>query len=312
MASAPNTLFQRTRTAIRVAQLRRRLQLKGVSLFEFLREISRRPEPFSEYTARDLWDDPHIAERMLAYHLDSGVDAASRNHDFIDRSVGWIVRHFQLAPGACVADLGCGPGLYAERLSRSGLSVTGIDFSSNSIRYARETAEREGLDIDYIEANYLEFATDRRFDLVMMIMCDFCVLNPQQRAVMLENFRSMLAPDGAILLDVYGVPWFDERAESTTYAANLMDGFWSDAEYFGFMQTYKYREDLALLDKFTIVEHDRTRRICNWFQCFTPQGLESEFAEHGLQIAEYFGNVAGDPHDPEAPEFAVVAVPGSA
>jgi len=280
-------------------------------LFEFLQQVSRRPDPYSEYTARDLWNDPHTAERMLAYHLDPAVDAASRNHNFLDRSAEWIVSHFKLAPGACVVDFGCGPGLYAERLSRSGLRVTGIDFSSNSIRYARETSEREGSDIEYIEANYLDFATDRRFDLVMMIWCDFCALSPRQRAVMLDKFRSMLAPGGAILLDVYGVRMFDEREESTTYAPNLMDGFWSDAEYFGFMQSFKYQAEQLLLDKYTIVERDSTRWIYNWLQCFTPQSLESEFAEHDLQIAEYLGNVAGDSYDPEATEFAAVAVSGS-
>jgi hypothetical protein len=121
----------------------------------------------------------------------------------------------------------------------------------------------------------------------------------------------MLAPGGAILLDVYGVRMFDECEESTTYAPNLMDGFWSDAEYYGFMQTFKYEEAQLLLDRYAIVECDRTRWIYNWLQCFTPQSLESEFAEHGLQITEYFGNVAGEPYDPEATEFAVVAVSGS-
>jgi SAM-dependent methyltransferase len=280
-------------------------------LFEFLQEVSRRPEPFGEYTARDLWTDPHTAEQMLAYRLDTTVDAASRNHDFLDRSAEWIVSHFELAPGARVVDFGCGPGLYAERLSRSGLRVTGIDFSSNSIRYAREASEREGLDIEYIEADDLDFATDRRFDLVMMIMCDFCALSPQQRAVMLDKFRSMLAPGGSILLDVYGVPMFDEREESTTYAPNLMDGYWADAEYFGFVQSYKYQAERLILDKYTIVERDRTRWIYNWFQCFTPESLESEFAEHDLQIAKYLGNVAGGSYDLEATEFAVVAMPGS-
>ena len=287
------------------------MQVKGVPVFESLQQVSRRPDPFSDYTARDLWNDPHIAEQMLAYHLNSAVDVASRNQNFLDRSAEWIVSHFELASGACVADFGCGPGLYAERLSRFGLRVTGIDFSSNSIRFARESCKREGLDIEYIEANYLEFATARRFDLVMMIFCDFCALSPQQRAVMLEKFREMLAPGGAILLDLYGVRMFEQQEESITYAPNLMDGFWADAEYFGFKQTFKYEDVRLLLDKYTIVERDRTRWIYNWLQCFTPQSLESEFAEHDLQIAEYLGNVAGDSYDPEATEFAVVAMSGS-
>ncbi len=287
------------------------MQPRGTAVFDFLLEVNRRPEPFAEYTARDLWTDPHTSGQMLAYHLKETVDAASRNHAFLDRSADWIVSHFELESGAKVADFGCGPGLYAQRLATHGLDVTGIDFSANSLRHAREQASNAGLDIDYIEADYLGFESDRRFDLVMMIMCDFCALSPDQRAVLLRKFRSMLADGGAILLDVYGVRMFDEREESTTYAPNLMDGYWADAEYFGFVQSYKYQAAQVILDKYTIVERDRTRWIYNWFQCFTPESLESEFAEHDLQIAEYLGNVAGGSYDPEATEFAVVAMPGS-
>ena len=280
-------------------------------VYEFLMEINRRPAPFGEYTARELWTNPHTAGQMLAYHLDETVDAASRNHKFLDRSAAWIASHFGLAPGAKVADFGCGPGLYAQRLAREGLAVTGIDFSENSIRYARETAKAEGLDIEYVHADYLEFETDQRYDLMIMIMCDFCALSPDQRTLLLRKFRSMVADGGAILPDVYSPQMFDAREESATYERNLLDGFWSPDEYFGFLNTFKYDEERVLLDKYTIVERDRTRRIFNWLQCFTPSELEREFAECGLQVMERWGDVAGSVYHSEASEFAVVARTGS-
>jgi SAM-dependent methyltransferase len=276
-------------------------------VFDLLREIHRRPEPFGEYTARELWTDPHTSERMLACHLDETLDAASRNHAFLDRSVDWIVSHFELEPGAKVADFGCGPGMYAHRLAAHGLEVTGIDFSARSLAYAREQASNAGFGIDYVEADYLHYETDRRFDLIVMIMCDFCALAPDRRAVLLRKFRSMLADAGAILLDVYAPAMLDAREEGVTYARNLLDGFWSPDEYFGFLHTIKYDDRRLLLDKYTIVERDRTRHIFNWLQCFTPSELEEEFADCGLQVVERRGDVAGGAYDPGAPEFAVVA-----
>jgi SAM-dependent methyltransferase len=279
----------------------------GRSSFDFLLEVNRRPEPFAEYTARELWTDPHTSEQMLAYHLNETVDAASRNPAFLDRSADWIVSHFRLEPGARVADFGCGPGLYAQRLAALGLDVTGIDFSANSLGYAREQASTRGLAIKFIEADYLEFESTGTFDLVMMIMCDFCALSRDQRTLLLREFRSMLADGGAILLDVYSPQMFDSREETATYARDLLDGFWSADEYFGFLSTFKYDEERLLLDKYTIVERDRTRRIFNWLQCFTPLEVESEFAACGLQVVERFRDVAGDEYDPDGTEFAVVA-----
>lgn len=34
-----------------------------------------------------FWDDDRISEQMLKAHLDPRVDAASRRHDFIRRSI---------------------------------------------------------------------------------------------------------------------------------------------------------------------------------------------------------------------------------
>jgi SAM-dependent methyltransferase len=49
-------------------------------------------------------------------------DAASRRPDTIDRSVDWLSNHLNLRRGGRVLDLGCGPGLYAERLAGPGMS----------------------------------------------------------------------------------------------------------------------------------------------------------------------------------------------
>ena len=154
-------------------------------MFEELERINCRPEPFAFYTASDLWTDAYTSKQMLTYHLNEEVDLSSRNTAFIDRSVEWIASTFSLEAGTKVADFGCGPGLYAQRLAQQQADVTGIDFSKRSIQYAREEAIREGLSISYVHQNYLTFETEDRFDLIVMIMCDFCALSPSQRRQLL-------------------------------------------------------------------------------------------------------------------------------
>ncbi len=276
-------------------------------MFDFLCQVNRRPEPFSAYTASDLWTDPHTSRKMLAYHLDPTVDAASRSHDFIDRSTRWIVSRFDLQAGVTVADFGCGPGLYAQRLALSGAAITGIDFSANSLAHAREIALSEDLAIDYVEADYLTFSSKKSFDLILMIMCDFCALSPQQRAGLLQRFRAHLAPGGSILLDVYSPVMFDSREETALYAPGLLNGFWSADEYFGFLNTFKYDDRRLLLDKYTIVEQKRTFEVFNWLQCFAPAELEKEFGDNGLKVTELRGDVAGSAFNEERSEFAVIA-----
>ena len=161
-------------------------------MFEELEKINTRPKPFEFYTASDLWTDEHTSEMMLSFHLNEDIDVSSRNAAFIDRSVEWIASAFEIGAGTKVADFGCGPGLYATRLARMQADVTGIDFSKRSIEYARQVATKEGLAINYVNQNYLEFETDERYHLVLMIMCDFCALSPDQRKKMLTKTQQSL------------------------------------------------------------------------------------------------------------------------
>jgi SAM-dependent methyltransferase len=282
-------------------------QTERVTMFHELEKINERPGPFEVYTARDLWTGEHTSRRMLEYHLDGTVDAASRNTDFINRSADWIARHFGLDENSDVIDFGCGLGLYTSRFASSGAKVTGIDFSRRSLEYASGEAKRNGLDIRYIHSDYLEYDTDERFDLVTMIMCDFAALSPLQRSRLLGKFRSLLKQGGSVLLDVYTLGYFNSRREEAIYEFNQLDGFWSGEDYYCFVNRFKYEAEKLLLDKYTIVARTWTRQVYNWLQCFSEQSIREEFARHGLPVGELYSSVAGDAYDPRSHEMAVVA-----
>ena len=112
---------------------------------------------------------------------------------------------------------------------------------------------------------------------------------------------------GSVLLDVYSMTAFEEHEERAMYRANLLDGFWSPDKYYGFLNTFKYKNEKVVVDKYTIVEKTRTRTVYNWFQYFSPEDLEKEFSECGFTIENLYSYVAGASFDPRNKEFAVVA-----
>jgi cyclopropane fatty-acyl-phospholipid synthase-like methyltransferase len=275
-------------------------------MFDQLEKINSRPDPFEFYTAAELWTDDLTSKQMLACHLNTDIEVSSRRGAFIDQSVAWIGSHFNVGTGTRIADFGCGLGLYANRLAKLGASITGIDFSERSIEHARRVAAQAGLKVAYVKQNYLEFETEDCFDIILMIMCDFCALSPAQRKTMLEKFQVMLAPGGSVLLDVYSLNAFKQREEGTSYGMNLLDGFWSPWRYFGFLNTFKYDEAKVVLNKYTIVEEERVRTVYNWLQYFSPESLQSEFEKARFTRHEFYGNVAGSPFAESASEFAIV------
>jgi len=289
-------------------------------MFEELEKIKARPKPFEFYTAIDLWTDEHTSKQMLSFHLNEEIDVSSRNAAFIDRSIEWISSNFNIGAGKRIADFGCGPGLYAARLAKKQADVTAIDFSKRSIQYAQEVADKDRLNIHYVNQNYLEFETEDRFDLILMIMCDFCALSPTQRREVLRKFRKILKPTGSVFLDVYSLNAFEEREEIARYEANILEreeiaryeanilnGFWSPNNYYGFLDTFKYEREKVVLDKYTIIESDRIRTVYNWLQYFSPKEIEDEFVECGFKIENFYSDVAGTPYEPQSNEFAVVA-----
>jgi len=275
-------------------------------LFETLQRISQRPEVYSRYTTDALWSSPDISEMMLRYHLDGDVDLASRRTEFVEESLAWITATFGVGSGSRVIDLGCGPGLYTNRIARTGAQVTGVDISPRSIDYAREQAQSDGLDIDYRLGDYLDLDIEPGYDLATMIMCDFCAMSPEQRGRLLRRVGELLAPGGAFLFDVYSVAYFETWEEMAAYGAGMMDGFWSAEPYYGFQNTFKYEAEKVVLEQYLIVERERSTEYYNWFQHYDVASLTAEVEAAGLVVDGVLGDVAGETFEPSLPEFAVV------
>lgn len=240
---------------------------------------------------------------MLEYHLNQETDLASRPFDVIDRVVGWIDDQVGLA-GKRVCDLGCGPGLYAQRFNECGAEVTGVDFSAHSLEYARAQAKQK---IRYLEADYLSDNLPDGFDLISLIYCDLCVLSPAQRKILLRRMWQMLDSGGQLVLDVAGMGSFDKKQEMTVLENNLMGGFWAATDYVGVQQSFVYPQQLLSLDRYLIVEPGESWQIFNWFQHFTPKSIEAELMAAGFEIDLMVGDLSGKPLDSNGEYIGVIA-----
>lgn len=276
-------------------------------MFKNLDKIYKKPQLFSAYTTQKMWDDDYVSKKMLDMHLNQEIDSASRSHDFIKNSALWITNEFALDETKTICDLGCGPGLYTEEFAKTGAKVTGIDFSKNSIAYAKKHAKDQNLKIDYIYQNYFEFESKEKFDLMVMIFCDFCVLNPKQRTQLLKKIASLLKDDGIFLFDVFTPSLFNKISENSIVEKNGMDKFWSNKPYYMFFNTFKYYEEKAFLDKYTIIKQDDSvLEIYNWIKCYTETEISKELKKAKLKVKKVYANVAGSPKKINSQEIALV------
>ena len=275
-------------------------------MFKELEEINSSPAPFQFYTADTLWTDNHISKKVIESHLNEDIEVSIQNREFINHSVDWIVTHFGIEKNRRVADFGCGMGTYATQLAEKGADVTGIDFSEMFIQHAKEVAKQKEMDINYVLQDSLEFETEERFDLITLLLCDFCALSPSQRKTMLKKFYKFLKPDGSVLIDVYSLNAFNQREEAETYEHSRLNGFWSPENYYCFQNTFKYDEEKVVLDKYTIIEKERTRIAYNWLQYYSEDSLRKEFEENGFNVEGFYSDVTGTTTSPESLEIVII------
>ncbi len=276
------------------------------NIYNELTQITSRPRPFQNYNAKKLWADEHISKQMLAFHLDPTNDIASRRASLINKVVAFLTAKLKIRPGSSLIDYGCGPGLYCHRFAKAGVKVTGVDFSERSLKYARAQARKARLNINYIEANYLQFKAKGPFDVATLIYQDFCALPPSQRKVLLASIRRSLTNDGFLVFDVYLKTAFKQRQEGTQFKKNLQGGFWSARKYYEFLQTFVYRKECVLLDKYTIIERNGIKTVYNWLEYFDLAKLKKELAASGFRVVNAYADLTGRALNKTSHEMAVI------
>jgi len=265
-------------------------------------EALRRPKPYQP--GAPLWTHPHIAAEMLKAHLAPDTDAASYKPDTIDAICNHLISALHLAPDSRVVDLGCGPGLYCRHLASRGLAVTGIDFSENSITYAKTLCAKESA--QFRLASYLEPIGENAFDAALLISQDYGVLAPDVRATLLANLHAALAQGGYFAMDVPTLAAYTARqgkADNTWEAAE--NGFWRSHAYLTLHAVHLYPEQSALCDLFAVLDDEVTvYRI--WQTYFSLVALQREMVNAGFVVEAVWSNLKGETWREDSPVMGVL------
>ena len=255
-----------------------------------LHQAARKP-PLYEKGNAEMWTDPYVSKKLLEIHLDPETDSASRTSVNIERTLE-LITGFCPESRMSILDLGCGPGIYLERLAELGHRCTGVDFSENSIAYAKGQAKQKQLEINYLCHDYLDLGFESQFDLVILIYTDLGVLLPDERSRLLKNIHRALKSEGILIFDVVNERNGERkfREENTwTYAPG---GFWKDEPYMEVAAGYHYPEAKVFLRQHTIM--DESENIVNyrfWMHYFSPGDIDQILGEHGFTATEEFDRI---------------------
>lgn len=128
--------------------------------------------------------------------------------------------------GVSALDLGCGTGRMAGRLLEAGHPVTAVDFSDNMLAAAAKNAP--GAELVKAELEEVpETLAGRQFDCIYAAY-SLHHLPDERKYALLEKLRTMLKPEGVIVL---GDVSFPDREGMEAVKEAYEDG-WDDSEFY--------------------------------------------------------------------------------
>ena len=275
-------------------------------LFAGLAASAQRPRLFQPGEAL-FWDDPHISRSMLAAHLNSEFDGASRRTETIELTVSHLLASSLLRPGDKVLDLGCGPGLYSSRLCQRGIHVTGIDISKRSVEYAQNRATELGLDINYICADFFELAYKEAFDAVLQIYGELCTFSDSARNRLLRIIHRALKKDSLFVFDV-STRTLRRREGLKNGWYFSKGGFWQPNRHIVLEEGYDYPENDTWLDQYTVIDEDGTMKIYRiWFHDYSLSSITKVLEDNGFEVVEVWNSLTGEAYQEGGDWLAIAA-----
>lgn len=169
------------------------------------------------------WSDKEFADFMAAAsqivreaYDRMALSRPDENHKWArhaDAEAAFLIRESGLEHGASVLDFGCGVGRHARAMARRGYRVTGVDFSQEAVRTARQ-ADDVGAAAEFVHGDCRVVDLGRQFD---MGYCLYDVVgsfpDDEDNMRILENLSRHVRTGGFIAVSVMSYPYTAAKAK---------------------------------------------------------------------------------------------------
>ena len=211
-----------------------------------------------------------------------------------------LIERLGLTPDHRICDLCCGVGRHSLELARHGFAVTAVDRTERYLREAESTAQKEGLDIEFVPADMRDFCRAETFDVVLNLFTSFGYFAAQRddRQV-IENVHRSLKPGGRFLLDLIGKEIIARVFR--THDWHGVDG--------GMML-----EERRIVDSWTRIENRwilvRDGKSHEWrfsHRLYSAAELTALLEDCRFGNVQVYGSLDGSPYDEKAERMVLVA-----
>lgn len=211
-----------------------------------------------------------------------------------------VLALLDVAPGGNILDLCCGPGRHSLELSRRGFRLTGIDRTKTYLEEAKSCAAREGLLVEFQEADMREFRRPAAFDAVINLFTSFGYFaDPADDLTVLRNIHTSLKPGGKLVMELMG---------KEVLARIYRERVWSESEGIIVMEEHKLEDNWSTMtNRWIVLDGNKRTEFRFSHRLYSAKELELLLLQAGFSDVELYGSLAGIPYDQNATRLVALA-----
>lgn len=135
-----------------------------------------------------------------------------RNEAEAEALVNLIIENTMLPVNAKVLDMACGTGRHSILFAKKGFDVTAVDLSNNMLSVARQKANAEKLNINFIRSDLRHFTSSSKFNLILNLFTSFGYFETdEENLAVLKLAFDYLESSGYFILDFFNVHYLEQN-----------------------------------------------------------------------------------------------------
>jgi len=135
-----------------------------------------------------------------------------RDEKDAEELVKLVLNNIQINLGANILDMAAGFGRHAILFAKKGFKVSAVDLSENLLSIAQNNAEKEGVNIEFIQSDIRHFTSTKKYNLIINLFTSIGYFeSDDENYYILKNAFELLKDGGFFVLDYFNKNFVGEH-----------------------------------------------------------------------------------------------------